>query len=538
MCASGTMPGLYYNQIVEAKRTRSAKIYFLVALTVGLWLLFAPKVLGGKVSYIVVSGNSMEPNFHKGDLVLTRELPGYEVGDAVAYYHPLLDGIVFHRVVEITQGRYFLQGDANNWLDSYTPASDEVLGKKWVRLEGFGRYLEKARQPEWLAAIVVSFVLMTIWPGDSVQDEDDDEVDSPGRERKKQKGRIMAKQQRIHELIYLFLSLAGIGIIGLVFFFTRPITEIVESFSNLKHQGAFSYEADSKEEVYQDGKAKTGEPVFRNASSSMITTFEYSQGHDAVENIQGTYQLSYEIKDESGWSRTVEVLPPTDFSADQLTFSGKIWFHQIDAVIKDFEEATLVSRGVYTLSIIPVVTIHVGGEGGLKSTFSPNLDFQFSDLEVRMLRSQEEDVLNPEQNFILADTTSQESSVDLLSFSIPVKVGRWMFGFLLVASLGAAGYLLWADVSAKNAGQAEAISYQYGDLIVKVKEYADVSERILVEDFLALVSLAERNRKNILYIEMRDEKQYFVILETKMYYFSIFEESAKTDPHEEPEILS
>ena len=56
----------------------------LILLVAGYFLL-APTQLGGAVTYVIVDGNSMEPNFHLGDLVLLRTKASYQVGDAVAY---------------------------------------------------------------------------------------------------------------------------------------------------------------------------------------------------------------------------------------------------------------------------------------------------------------------------------------------------------------------------------------------------------------------------------------------------------------------
>ena len=127
------MHGLYYNQTVARKPASTRFRLPLILLTIILWVLFAPTKLSGRASYILVSGGSMEPNVHLGDLVITRKAKDYQLGDTVAYYDPLLDGVIYHRVVEKSEGKYILQGDANNWLDSYTPTDAEILGKESTR---------------------------------------------------------------------------------------------------------------------------------------------------------------------------------------------------------------------------------------------------------------------------------------------------------------------------------------------------------------------------------------------------------------------
>ena len=77
----------------------------LLALTVTVWVLFAPQQVGGNAAYVIIIGNSMEPAFHRGDLVIVRRAPLYQVGEAVAYRDPRLQRYIFHRILE-HQGNY------------------------------------------------------------------------------------------------------------------------------------------------------------------------------------------------------------------------------------------------------------------------------------------------------------------------------------------------------------------------------------------------------------------------------------------------
>ncbi len=250
--------------------------YFLVATTVALWILFAPVQLGGRATYILVSGNSMEPNFHRGDLVITQKHPKYRIGEAVAYYDPMLEGVIYHRIVAQEQDGFLVQGDANSWLDSHIPTDEDILGAEWIYLPGVGNILEKARQPGWLATIVVAFVLMTVWPsGDGDLNVDPEEA--PDTDFKFRKGSAgMAQKQQIEELFYLSLAVGFLSIVSLVFFFTKPSTEIIEKFSALQHTGTFGYTSPAPTSVYDAGFAQTGEPIFRQVSNYLEISFEYA----------------------------------------------------------------------------------------------------------------------------------------------------------------------------------------------------------------------------------------------------------------------
>jgi signal peptidase len=87
-------------------------------LLVGL-LWFNTGLFG--VTPSVVSGVSMEPSMHVGDVVVMREVDAddIEVGDVIQYRVP--SGRIFHRVIEVQDtatGRVFVtQGDNNNTPD-------------------------------------------------------------------------------------------------------------------------------------------------------------------------------------------------------------------------------------------------------------------------------------------------------------------------------------------------------------------------------------------------------------------------------------
>src|SRR5215212_5417774 len=92
-------------------------IFTLVLFGVG-WAMLAPVQVGGQAAYVIVSGNSMEPGFHLGDLAIVREAADYRPGDIVTYRHPTI-GLVIHRIQSREFNHFVLKGDNNSWLDSY-----------------------------------------------------------------------------------------------------------------------------------------------------------------------------------------------------------------------------------------------------------------------------------------------------------------------------------------------------------------------------------------------------------------------------------
>src|SRR5688572_1474569 len=104
----------------------------LAVSLVAIWIAFAPATLGGKVSYVIVNGISMEPGYYLGDLTIMRKAATYQVGDVVTYHDAEMQAYVIHRIIGVDQDRFILKGDNNSWIDAYRPTHEEIIGKLWI----------------------------------------------------------------------------------------------------------------------------------------------------------------------------------------------------------------------------------------------------------------------------------------------------------------------------------------------------------------------------------------------------------------------
>src|SRR5438034_11407927 len=76
----------------------------LLLLVCIFWAQFLrPQALGGNAGYVLVSGQSMEPRYHTGDMVLVERHSSYRVGEVIAYRVPKGDPMagsqVIHRII-------------------------------------------------------------------------------------------------------------------------------------------------------------------------------------------------------------------------------------------------------------------------------------------------------------------------------------------------------------------------------------------------------------------------------------------------------
>src|SRR5947199_8150681 len=86
------------------ERANKAAGIALVVVVCLFWAHFLrPESLGGNAGYVLVSGQSMEPRYHTGDLVLVERRQSYRPGQVIAYRVPKGDPMagaqVIHRII-------------------------------------------------------------------------------------------------------------------------------------------------------------------------------------------------------------------------------------------------------------------------------------------------------------------------------------------------------------------------------------------------------------------------------------------------------
>lgn len=146
--------------------TRKVLLLPLLALLLAWFFLFRPVSLGGPASYVMVSGVSMEPTLHSGDLVATRKHESYQKGEIVAFR--VEGGIVIHRIVGGSAGEGFvMQGDNKNAPDLWRPTAGDVVGRLWFTIPAGGDFLALLRQPLILGSLAGGLGMLTVLSGGS-----------------------------------------------------------------------------------------------------------------------------------------------------------------------------------------------------------------------------------------------------------------------------------------------------------------------------------------------------------------------------------
>jgi len=141
----------------------AAQLAFVAVL---LWFCL-PQSLGGRAGWVLVSGSSMLPHLHTGDLVLVERRAGYHVGQVVAYRVPKgqvgAGYVVIHRIVG-GNGRsgWTMQGDNRTAPDLWHPTNEDVIGAQLVRIPDAWVVLRFFHTPLLLALVAGFGVFLLI----------------------------------------------------------------------------------------------------------------------------------------------------------------------------------------------------------------------------------------------------------------------------------------------------------------------------------------------------------------------------------------
>jgi signal peptidase I len=141
-------------------------VAILTLAILGAWFfMFRPTSLGGSATYIVVKGESMEPTYNDGDLVILRDGGDYKIGDIVAYATEdyLQTGrLVIHRIVGTDEIGFITRGDNRATVDRWRPTSDQIPGNAWLHLPAVGTNLAKLAGPGNLRMFFIATLVLFV----------------------------------------------------------------------------------------------------------------------------------------------------------------------------------------------------------------------------------------------------------------------------------------------------------------------------------------------------------------------------------------
>lgn len=432
-------------------------------LLAALWIAFAPIQLGGQASFVIVNGNSMEPVYRRGDLVIVRAATDYRVGDIVTYRHPDI-GPVIHRIVGRSDDRWVLKGDHNDFIDSYGPGTEELIGRSWIHLPSAGSLLERLRTPPLMALLAAVFGVMLMT---TVTRGARHPAQGPRAARAPAARRLDGWRCALEALLPVFalLALASLGLAA--FAFLSPVSREAAEDLVYRQTGTFGYSAQAPPGLYDGPTARSGDPVFLKLASALDVSFDYRFTSELPAELRGSVRLGAVLSAENGWKRTIELAPPQEFSGPGAAARGRIDLAELTALVARYERETELQRQQYSLAITPEVTIDGSLDGQpLAESFTPRLVFRLDERQLQLLRDGrgEGDWLQPTAEGQIEHTREQPNTLTLLGLRLAVATARR--AALLGLTLGGVSTLALVLSRTASRDEAARIRQRYGALII------------------------------------------------------------------------
>lgn len=333
-----------------------------VLMVAGIWLLLAPPALGGRTSYVVTSGISMEPRFHTGDLAVVRAQGSYAVGEIVAYRSPTLGEVILHRLHSGDAVHGFrTKGDNNSWLDPDTVRPDEILGTLWLHVPRVGTYAHAGTMIP-LAAVLAAGSLAA--PARS-------RLRRSGKHSRGRDGPVKGTAKRSAASVLLVtatvLGVSGAGLLVLAALATAPPPPPAAVVS---HALELTYQAAADSAVYQGGSLVTGDPVFVKLNP-IIDVRLRDQVSGAPAATARALELDAQLVGGGGWQYVVPLHGQTSAAGTTSDLQVHLDLRALQAVVARAATRTGFDAGSYRLQLLPSVAPAPGAAATAAVTFKP-----------------------------------------------------------------------------------------------------------------------------------------------------------------------
>lgn len=495
--------------------------FFLLVVMISLWIAFAPLQIGGKVSYVIVNGISMEPNYHTGDLILVRQADLYEIGDVVAYHDPEMRANIIHRIIAIDSDNYTIQGDNNSWIDGHRPTKREILGKLWIYLPKAGSTALWFRQPFHMAIMLgmLGGVFM---------------VDMKAKKHGERKKKSSSSMAIPFDILFYTLGMIGLVFLGMeIYACTQPISKAAEKIS-YKQTGTFSYSASGTPILYDTGAASSGEPIFTRITCQLAAGFQYKLDIGGLEELQGVEHLDAIVEDDqTGWQRTIPLTADTSFDQPGFKSEASIDLCKIQKLVKSVEQET----GIKTHNILKIVaSVSVNGMIGgaaFTDTFHPELLFHFDTMRFYLDDGDRADLLQTITPGSFDNLKSIDNRFSFLGLKGTIRALRItaICGFLLSLVALLIVCFFWSRILRTD--PERAIRLKYGSLLIDMKESGQGLESSALVIELAsidqLARLAERINCAIIHTISASGHIYLVKSEATLYRYTVPQSTIDND---------
>nr|WP_308129026.1 signal peptidase I [Actinoplanes polyasparticus] len=483
--------------------------HLALAVILGVAAVSAWAALSGQVSYVVTYGVSMNPVYFKGDLVFIARDGSYRVGDIAAYVDRASGQRVLHRIIGGSGSAGFvLKGDNNESVDLASPTAQQILGKAVLHVPNGGIWLKPVLSPTGLG--MIGFLIVS---GGATATANRRQIPR-GRRKKKVKAmsrqggswaqaaevvrtfeRMPAPARTLAAVVAALTGLAlGLALVG----WMKPVTETVTAAAGASQSTTFSYSTTVPRSAAYDGTTvNSPDPVFRR----LVNTVDLKAAYTGP---GGTFDLTAELTNGTGWHSTVTLIPPRSFPGPTHEATAKLNLRSLS------NRADAASRAIGVQAGSPVtiaLRARVTSEGIAPFTSTAQLQLN----EVQLSLAQGSSLSGSSDATPVTTVKPREVAVFGHKVMNAGTARSYAILVFLVAAFGAVGITFFARRSAPLRTRAE-IERRHPQLLVHVEPMSSPPGKpvVNVDNFPALVKLAERYGQMILTWRRPDADDFIV----------------------------
>jgi signal peptidase I len=428
----------------------------VLAATAAAMFALALLALTGQLTLVVTHGVSMQPQYHKGDLVVVAKTASYRVDDVVAYRVPSQRMVVLHRLIGEDATGYTFKGDNNESVDPWHPTADQIVGRAVLHLPQWGTWLARATHPFAIGMIL----LILVGSGGTA-------FERRRRHRRRRSGMAAhARQSRAAGswllartsptwrwamaitggAVLLWAAVAAVA-------WATPQSHQVLTTLHLKRQMDFSYTATVRPSAAYDGTiVRSPDPIFRRLTNDLQVQLHYR-------GPSGDLTVAAKVSSPNGWSAQLPV-HVSAAGADRDVRTLTLDLAAIEAKAQAAADVTGVATSPLTIEVEPTVST-----AGL-APFSPALRFTLTPLQLSLQGGA--DTLKVAETVDTAEQKAQARRLSLVGREFDVAKLRVtsvasLFAFALAALV--VGLLARR---ARATDMAALIRCRYGSRVIEV----------------------------------------------------------------------
>jgi signal peptidase I len=337
-------------------------------LLAGVVALVAAAFATGLIGYVDTNGDSMEPLYHTGDLVVVARATHYQTGEIVAY-HGGTDGhlVILHRIVGGNANGFVIKGDHNRSVDPTHPRASQIIGRAVLSIPRIGGVIGSP-----ITHVVLLLALLVVIVAS---------IKNPAPNRRAAHAARQARDPWTTAW-KLLLGLDVLLLAALGLSFGLGSTTATANTPGYTQSGVFTYQAQPPvSDTYPTGHVETGDPVFLRLLTALGVSFYYSTNAPPAA-VHGTVRLDAALSNAMGWHSTLPMVAPTPLQAGGANLAATLDLSRIQSLATSVASQTGLGAVPVNVAVTASVVVAVGSAKPVK--YTSQLPFQLTNLEATM----------------------------------------------------------------------------------------------------------------------------------------------------------